>query len=174
MAIRCRFECVGSIDEFGGRGRFCDVPNGGREHSGVADELVLLTGSWTRGNTLIAFGPLGAVIGGVFLGKIRVSMLMMSGSFLHLGSGFRNFCDRWLIFESLRAARCEEKKKECGKTTEEKACWQLRELPGLGKGDGRRLVLNEGRRFELKVSISGSGAGQGELQTCWGSLCLVI
>jgi hypothetical protein len=76
------------------------MPNGGREHSGVADELVLLTGSWTRGNTLVAFGPLGAAIGGVFLGKIRVSMLMMSGSFLQLGVGFRYLFAGWLIFNS--------------------------------------------------------------------------
>jgi hypothetical protein len=88
------------------------VPNGGTEHSGVADEAVwLLTGSWTRGNTLIAFGPLGAAIGGVFFGKMRVSMLRVSGSFLQLGLGFRNLCDRWLIFDSLQAARFEEKKK---------------------------------------------------------------
>lgn len=97
------------------------MPNGGTKHSGVAGEAVwLLTGSWTRGNTLIAFGPRGAAIGGVFFGKMRVSMLMMSGSFLQLALGFRNLCAGWLIFNSLQAARCEEKKKVWGKTNEEK------------------------------------------------------
>lgn len=111
MSIRCRFECVGSIDESGDCGRFCDALNGGTEHSGVAEEAVwLLTGSWTRGNTLIAFGPRGGAIGGVFFGKMRVSMLMMSGSFLQLDLGFRNLSGGWLIFDSLQAARCEEKK----------------------------------------------------------------
>lgn len=120
MSIRCRFQCVGSIDEFGDCGRFRDLPNGGREHSGVADDAVwLLTGSWTCGNALIAFGRWGAAVGGVLFGKMRVSMLMMSGSFLQLGLGFRKLCDRWLIFGSLQAARCEEEKKVCGKTNEE-------------------------------------------------------
>jgi hypothetical protein len=108
MLIRCRFECVWPIDESGACGRFCDVLNGGTEHSGVADEAVwLLTGSWTRGNTLIAFGPRGAAIGGVFLGNMRVSMLIMSGSFLQLPLGFRYLCTGWLIFNSFQAARGE-------------------------------------------------------------------
>ena len=101
MNIRCRFDFVGSIVEFGDGGRFCVVSNEGTEHSGVAEEpLWLLTGSWTRGNILIAFGPRDAAIGGVFCGKIRVSMLMISGSFLQLGLGFRYLCAGWLIFDS--------------------------------------------------------------------------